>query len=145
MNIKLLSFLAFVIAVIGILYLADNNMIITNNPVVIGIQLSSVALMIWARLTFGVRSFHATANTTEGGLVTSGPYRWFRHPIYAAILYFSWSILIVFHTPAAVGALLLISFGLGTRMYLEELSLLSTYPDYIEYSKKTKRVIPFVF
>jgi hypothetical protein len=41
-------------------------------------------------LTFGARSFHAGANPTDGGVVTAGPYRFFRHPIYAAILYFLW-------------------------------------------------------
>jgi len=44
--------------------------------------------MLWARLTFGGRSFHAGANPTAGGVVTTGPYRFVRHPIYAAILYF---------------------------------------------------------
>ena len=47
-------------------------------------------LILWARVTFGRRSFHVVANPTEGGLVTSGPYRYIRHPIYAAICLFTW-------------------------------------------------------
>ena len=47
--------------------------------------------MVAARITFGRRSFHAAANPTEGGLVTTGPYAYIRHPIYAAILYFVWA------------------------------------------------------
>ena len=48
------------------------------------LQLLGLALMIWARLTFGLRSFRFAANPTQGGLVTKGPYRYIRNPIYAA-------------------------------------------------------------
>jgi protein-S-isoprenylcysteine O-methyltransferase Ste14 len=41
-----------------------------------------------ARVTFGRRSFHAAANPTAGGLVTTGPYRLIRHPIYTAACLF---------------------------------------------------------
>jgi len=43
---------------------------------------------------------------------------------------------------AAVG---LFIAGLFVRMILEEKSLLVAYGDYAAYSKKTKRIIPFVF
>ena len=55
------------------------------------VQVAAVLLMVWARMTFGRRSFHAAANPTAGGLVTWGPYRYWRHPIYSAILLFLWS------------------------------------------------------
>jgi protein-S-isoprenylcysteine O-methyltransferase Ste14 len=41
--------------------------------------------VIWARVAFGRRSFHLAANPTEGGLVTTGPYRLIRHPIYTGV------------------------------------------------------------
>src|SRR5512143_586758 len=62
-----------------------------RGPITITIQIIAALLMVWARLTFGIRSFHGTANPTAGGLVTTGPYRYIRHPIYAAILYFFWA------------------------------------------------------
>jgi len=101
--------------------------------------------MIWARLTFGIRSFNASANATKGKLVTSGPYRWFRHPIYAALIYFFIGSLIAYPTLEVFMVVLLISSGLFIRMLLEEKSLSGSYPEYVEYSKKTKRIIPFVF
>jgi protein-S-isoprenylcysteine O-methyltransferase Ste14 len=57
----------------------------SSSPVVIAIQVGAGLLLVWARLAFGRRSFHLAANPTEGGLVTDGPYRYIRHPIYAAV------------------------------------------------------------
>lgn len=34
-------------------------------PAVIAVQVLALAFMIWARTTFGMRSFHAAANATE--------------------------------------------------------------------------------
>jgi protein-S-isoprenylcysteine O-methyltransferase Ste14 len=133
------------IAVVGLFYLVTKNYIFTKNPIVIIIQLCSIVFMIWARITFGIRSFHATANTTKGGLVTNGPYRWLRHPIYAAVIYFSWASVISFPFIDTILAVILISVGLFVRMILEEKSLKLTYDNYVEYSKHTKRIIPFIF
>ena len=62
-----------------------------ESPIPIGVQILAFSLMVWARVTFGGRSFHAAANPTAGGVVTSGPYRFVRHPIYAAVIYFTWA------------------------------------------------------
>ena len=92
MNWKWLSFIALagLAACVVTLYL-NNNAIFGAGPITITIQVIAALLMLWARLTFGIRSFHGTANPTAGGLVTTGPYRYIRHPIYAAILYFFWA------------------------------------------------------
>jgi protein-S-isoprenylcysteine O-methyltransferase Ste14 len=145
MPLKIGSFIAFGIAVLGIFYLIEKNYILSKNPITIIIQLCSIALMIWARITFGLRSFHATANTTKGELVKTGPYRWLRHPIYAAAIYFSWASVISYPFIDTITAVILISGGMFVRMLLEEKSLILTYDNYSEYSKRTKRIIPFIF
>jgi protein-S-isoprenylcysteine O-methyltransferase Ste14 len=101
--------------------------------------------MIWARIIFGLRSFHVTANTTKGELVTTGPYRWLRHPIYAAIMYFAFAAIISYPFIDAIAAFMLISAGLLFRIVLEEKELLKTYDNYAEYSKHAKRIIPFIY
>lgn len=142
---KMGSIFGYGIAVIGLFFLVYNNHIISKNPVITGIQLLSFCLMIWARITFKSRSFHLTANPTEGGLVTNGPYRWLRHPIYAAVTYFSWACLVAFPKIEVLAAVLLITVGLFIRMLLEEMELKKVYPEYTEYSKRAKRFIPFIF
>lgn len=145
MNLKIGSFIAFGIALVGLVYLVNENYILSLNPIAIVLQLSSIAFMIWARITFGLRSFHFTANTTKGELVTTGPYRWLRHPIYAAVIYFSLASVISYPYLDTIIAFVLISGGLFVRMLLEEKSLLLTYDNYAEYSKHTKRIIPYIF
>ena len=92
MNWNWLSFTALAGLVVCIWGLFLNHYSIFGaGPITITIQVLAALLMVWARLTFGIRSFHGTANPTAGGLITTGPYRYLRHPIYAAILYFLWA------------------------------------------------------
>ena len=119
--------------------------ILATGPVGWVLQGGAVALMIWARATFGRRSFHFAANPTSGGLVTWGPYRWIRHPIYASILLFI-AVAIVDHPTASNAALGLIAMaGTAVRMHAEEVLVAAQYPEYREYARATRRLIPGVW
>ncbi len=84
------SLLALVVIAACLLTLYSRRALLATGSPLLALQLLAIVLMIWARITFGMRSFHAAANPTEGGLVTTGPYALVRHPIYAAILLFLW-------------------------------------------------------
>lgn len=142
---RALSILAFAAMVAGIVWLLARGEVFAHSGPAIGVQAMAVLLMILARVAFGMRSFHAAANPTEGGLVTTGPYRWLRHPIYAAILYFTWATAIDHRTRGAMLAALLITAGAAARMYFEEQMLVSMYPEYRDYAARTARVVPFLF
>lgn len=142
---KISSVLGFLIAVTGLLILFYSHHIFSKNPITIVIQVFAVLLMIWARITFKSRSFHLTAVPTEGGLVTTGPYKYLRHPIYAAAIYLSWACVIAFPVWQALLGAGLVTIGLFIRMLLEEKEVAKVYPEYVEYSTKAKRIIPFVF
>jgi protein-S-isoprenylcysteine O-methyltransferase Ste14 len=142
---KFVSLLGYVIMVIGMVALWSIDALFASNPLVIALQVLAAALMIWARVTFGLRSFHPGANPTAGALITTGPYRFIRHPIYTAIC--------VFVIAGALGNLslasalfaLLVVTGAIVRILLEERFLLGQYPDYAAYSVKTKRIIPWLY
>ena len=72
---KTLSLAGLVIAVLALWGLLFRGSLFAVEPVGITVQVLAALLMLWARLTFGGRSFHASAVPTEGGLVTKGPYR----------------------------------------------------------------------
>ncbi len=125
----------------SILWLFLIHSIFGAGPVTITIQAVAVLLMVWARLTFGIRSFHATANPTAGGLVRSGPYKYIRHPIYAAVLYFVWAGIGAHLSLASAAAGLLATTVTAVRIAAEEKLLVLTYPEYREYARTTPRVI----
>lgn len=140
--LKVLSIVATGLMVAGLVLQFVARALLVPIAWVIVLQLSGVALMFWARLTFRGRSFHLAANPTEGGLVTTGPYRYVRHPIYTAACLISWPGAIAVHTPAALGAAVLVGAGAVIRMLCEERLLVARYPDYQAYAQATRRMIP---
>ena len=144
MSLRGRSIVAFALMVGGLFWLIERREVIARSAPAVAVQIAAVALMIAARLTFGSRSFHAAANPTKGGLVTSGPYRWLRHPIDAAILYFVWSTALDRHSWQAIAAAAIVTAGAGIRMIAEETLLIGTHPEYLAYRARTARIIPFV-
>jgi protein-S-isoprenylcysteine O-methyltransferase Ste14 len=139
---SVIGFLAMAGGLIGLLF---TRSVLSPSPLVIAPQVAALALMIWARTTFGRRSFHFAANPTEGGLVTTGPYRFIRHPIYTAVCLFvaagaaahlSWSTVLL-SASVWIGAI--------ARMYCEERLLLGRFREYRQYAATTSRMIPHVF
>lgn len=143
--IKTLSVLATLtlIAVIAMLYRHES--LFSPHPLIIALQIISALLMAWARITFGLRSFHFAANPTEGGLVTTGPYRFIRNPIYAAVALFLWPGILAHASLATVSLGLLASVAIGVRVACEEAFLAEHFPDYAAYAKRTARLVPSVF
>ena len=85
--------------------------------------------MVWARVAFGRRSFHFAANPTAGGLVTWGPYRFVRHPIYSSILLFI-AVALVDHPTRGNAALApRRAGGTAVRMRAEETLVAAQYPE----------------
>ncbi|MEO9226698.1 MAG: methyltransferase [Gemmatimonadaceae bacterium] len=142
---NLLSVLGFVVAAAAMLGLYFIHHLFAKSLYLIAVQVAAALLMIWARATFGVRSLHAAASISDGGLVTTGPYRYWRHPIYASIIYFIWAGQV--EAPGALPLALAVvgSLGLIARMLFEEQFLTQAYPEYSAYAEKAKRLIPFVY
>ena len=144
MNLNLLSVLGFMILLLAIAGMFLTQTLIGVSSLALAIQFMAIGLMIWSRLTFGMRSFHASARPTEGGIVTRGPYRYLRHPIYAAVLYVVWVGMLSHLSIIPVILTIIATVGSFMRIIAEERLLVEKYPEYTEYAAKTKRVIPFI-
>jgi protein-S-isoprenylcysteine O-methyltransferase Ste14 len=145
MAFNLTSMAGLVVMIAAMIALIWGHSLFGESPIPIGAQIVAFSLMVWARMTFGGRSFHAAATPTEGGVVTSGPYRYVRHPIYAAVIYFTWagilSHLSILNLVLGICAIA----GAGLRIAAEEKLLVDRYPEYKRYANRTKRIIPFLF
>lgn len=110
----------------------------------LGILLASLAFAIWARLCLGRNWGMPMTEKREPELVTSGPYRLVRHPIYTGILGG------VLGTALATNLLALIALVLMGAYFIycarvEEALMSSTFPSaYERYRQRTKMLIPFV-
>ena len=143
--LKIISILGLVVMIAALIGLYEIGVLFSPQPLAIALQVIAVALMVWARVAFGRRSFHAAANPTTGGLVTKGPYRYIRHPIYAAACLFGWGAIVVHWSLVSVALGVLLFLGALARLLCEEQLVKQRYPEYLEYSKVTKRMIPYLF
>jgi protein-S-isoprenylcysteine O-methyltransferase Ste14 len=144
MSLKRISLVATIILAIAVVSLLLRRSLFAHRPIPIALQVVAGVLMLWARVTFGLRSFHASANPTEGGLVTSGPYRFIRHPIYAAILLFLWAGVVGQNSTLSILTAIVATAAIAVRIGAEEALVTEVYPEYADYAKRTKRIVPFV-
>jgi protein-S-isoprenylcysteine O-methyltransferase Ste14 len=143
--LKSLSILGYIGMVGGLLGLLATRNLFSTSPLVISLQGVALLLMLWARVTFGRRSYHVVADPTEGGLVTGGPYRYIRHPIYSAMCLFTWAGIAAHWSWSSGlwGGLVLASAGM--RISCEEALVTARYPEYGQYKARTWRLMPYVY
>ncbi len=79
----------------------------------------------------------------DATLVTSGIYRWFRHPIYTAILLIVIGIFLRRPTPFIGIAALAVIIFLAVKVQFEEKLLEAHYPTYAAYKSRSWGLIPW--
>ena len=122
--------------------------VVTNNLWLQGIGLAvflmGLALAIWARVHLGRNWGTPMSQKVDPELVTTGPYRSIRHPIYSGI------ILAMIGTTIAVSLYWLVAVVVTGAYFLysaivEERSMARLFPDsYPQYKRSTKMLIPFI-
>ena len=70
-----------------------------------GVFLTGVTLRAWAIHELGIQYSHRVVRISEGGLISSGPYRVLRHPAYAGMLLANIGFVGYFASPASIAAL----------------------------------------
>jgi protein-S-isoprenylcysteine O-methyltransferase Ste14 len=104
-----------------------------------------LAFAIWARLHIGRNWGTPMTQKVEPELVTSGPYRLVRHPIYTGILTAG------IGTAVGLSWIWLIAVALAGTYFIygatvEERFLSEQFPDaYAAYKRSSKMLVPFVF
>ena len=78
-------------------------------------------------------------------LVTSGIYKYVRHPMYLSVLSSMFGIAIMYFTYYEFALFIMLFLTLLVKLFYEESLWKCHNPAYIEYVQKTKRLIPFVF
>lgn len=110
----------------------------------VGIALLGFALLQWAQNTLGKSWSDTPRMIREQPLVTSGPYQFIRHPIYAAFILILGSTLLVsanwFIGLTWIG---MTALEIASRIGFEEALMLEYFGEqYREYMKRTGRLLP---
>lgn len=135
-----LSFILLSIIVLG----ATGNLF-SASVVVIAAQVAAIALNVWARVSFQKGAFRVSAAPGGASLIRGGPYRFIRHPMYAAALLFVWTA-VVSHISALTLAIgIAVTILCIVRINVEDKLLREAYPEYLEYARTTKALVPYVF
>jgi protein-S-isoprenylcysteine O-methyltransferase Ste14 len=142
--LKQISKFALLILIIAILYLLISGSLLSRSPFIIVGQLLAIALGIWARRSFQGEQFSIHAEPAEGPLLLTGPYRFIRHPMYTFALLFVWISILGHLSLITVVIGLIVTSVIIVRVVTEEQFLRARYPDYAEYSRQTRRIIPFI-
>jgi len=121
---------------------------LNSNPWRAGVGLvlfaDGLAFAIWARLHIGRNWGSPMSQKNEPELVTSGPYRLVRHPIYAGLL------IATIGTAVALSWAWLIAAALAGVYFIysavvEERNLSEQFPEtYPAYKRSTKMLVPFI-
>jgi protein-S-isoprenylcysteine O-methyltransferase Ste14 len=132
-RIRILSFVNFapvntVLSIIGVILCA-----------------AGMGFLVWARQTLGGNWSQTVAVKVCKELVTSGPYRFVRHPIYAGCL-----LACIGSAIACGGAWIFLLILLGSlflwRVGAEDRLMEKQFPkEYPEYKKRTKAMIPYIW
>jgi protein-S-isoprenylcysteine O-methyltransferase Ste14 len=106
----------------------------------------SAALAIHGLSILRRRGRPASSLESTTMLVTSGIYRFIRHPLYASLLYLGWGIFFKRLTPISTALTAAATLSLYLTARTEERENVYKFGDsYVDYMAKTKRFIPFVF
>lgn len=89
------------------------------------------------------RELYAFERTSE--LVTSGIYRYIRHPLYASLLYLAWGAFLKDVSPVAIILVVVASVSLFSTAIADEKECVAYFGEpYVHYMERTKRFIPYV-
>ena len=103
-----------------------------------------IALAVWARLHLGRNWGMPMTERAEPELVTSGPYRFVRHPIYTGLLTAMLGTALVNNVLGLIVVAVLVVYFYYCGI-VEERNLTATFPKaYPEYRSRTKMLIPFL-
>lgn len=143
---KFYPYFLVTVQLVCLFYILVSGPIVSNSTAGLLVECAGIFLAVLSIYIIGINNFNITPTVKQNSeLITSGPYRIIRHPMYVAQLiavlplivdYFSWFRIIAF-------VLLLIILLL--KIEFEESLLKAHFPNYHAYMEKTKKLIPYVY
>lgn len=116
------------------------------SPPALALLAGSVALGLWTLFHNPPGNFNIRPEPkTSGRLVTRGPYRYMRNPMYTALLLFAAAEVLAYRDPWKITCWLALALVLLAKVVLEERALRALFPAYAAYARRVRRFIPWLF
>jgi len=110
------------------------------------LELVGFLLAIWAIFSMKLKHVNVFPEVRAGShLVTNGPYRWVRHPMYTALLLIMLSLVCESFSYWRGFGWILLSADLVAKLSYEELLVQEVIDDHEAYRCRTWRLVPWVF
>ena len=139
------SALPLLVVIAAIVVLGVTGNLFAASPLVIAAQAGAVGLSVWARRSFQKGAFRVTATPGSSSIIRGGPYHFVRHPMYAAALLFIWTAVVSHLSVFTLAIGVVVAAVVITRVIVEERLLRARYPEYDDYARSTKALVPYVF
>ena len=144
----LLSLLLVTIQFSAIAYLAltANWFSLITSGLLLPLLIIGALIGLWALKTMHIDKVHVLPDPDENTvLVTTGPYRWIRHPMYLSVLTGCAALTLSHFSLMAYAVFGLLTLNLLVKLHYEEFLLLQRFEDYRTYQNSSHRLIPFVY
>jgi protein-S-isoprenylcysteine O-methyltransferase Ste14 len=116
------------------------------SPPALALLTCAVALGMWTLFHNRPGNFNIRPEPKASGrLVTNGPYRYMRNPMYSAVLLFAAAEVLAYADLRKIACWIMLAFVLLAKAMLEERALSALFPGYAAYARRVRRFIPGVF
>ncbi len=126
--------------------IAITGPLIASNPVLLAAELLGILLGLWAVWVMRIGNFNVTPTVMAGAkLVEGGPYRFIRHPMYAALLLVTLPLVLDSFSLLRLSIWIVLLVDLVLKLRHEEQLLASEVDGYSAYMSRTKKLLPLIF
>lgn len=140
------SLLLVVCQIITMAYIFVTGPIFPADPVFLILFLLGAALGVWAVYSFRTTKFHILPEVPENAaLVTAGPYKIIRHPMYTSTLFITLALVVNHPTPTRIFTYLLLVAALLLKTEFEERYLERHFKEYEAYREDTQKLLPYIY
>lgn len=116
------------------------------SAVALTIILLSILLALWSIAAMRKSKLRISPQpSSKAILITNGPYRFIRHPMYTSVLMGSLGLVINHFSFMSVAVLVALALVLIIKLSWEEKMLIEKFHGYKNYMHRTARLIPFLF